>query len=159
VTTPVVRSDYKPVVKSDYPIYKDIYKDNIKDNKDNSEIITTTGDVIKLNTGGGKWEVNELREYFLKVFQLPKEDGTQTDSRKYWWNLLRQFGMSVQRVKSLIDLAYKDEFYRNNITSSKDLWFKQVKLMARARGTVPKIVSMPQEQPIIAKQQIEGISK
>jgi phage replication O-like protein O len=144
VTTPVVKSDYKPVVRSeDNNIHNT--KDTIKDNKDSGEIITTSGEVIKLNTRGGSGDINELQDYFLKVFELPYEDGSKTDSKKYWWILLGKFGKDVQRVKSLIDLTHRDNFWRGVITSSQKLYRNHIAIISKARENIPKVAVMPKE--------------
>lgn len=144
-TTLVSKSTPK-IVSKPIPTINNINTNTINTNTINKgEIVSANGETIRLNTGGGRWEIQELQAYFLQVFQLPKEDGTQTNSRKYWWVLLKQRNMNIQLVKDLIDLAYKDDFYRNNITCSMDLWSKQVKLIARLRGTAPKIAVMPKE--------------
>lgn len=78
--------------------------------------------------------INEVSKYFLETMQIPKEDCTQRQSRQYWYLLLKESKMRVASVKWLIDLASKDEFYKSNITSSKDLYYKRVKIISRKRG-------------------------
>lgn len=95
--------------------------------------------------GFGNPDINELSSYFLKVFQLPEEDCSKGQSRQYWNHLIRASKTGVQGVKWLIHQAYGDEFYRNNITSSKDLYYKRVKIVARKRGDMPKVAVMPKE--------------
>jgi hypothetical protein len=77
--------------------------------------------------------IDEASTYFLKVLCLPKEDCPYKQSRQYWYLLLRESRTGIDGVKWLIDQAGKDDFYRNNITSSKDLYYKRVKLVARQR--------------------------
>jgi hypothetical protein len=110
---------------------------------------TITKEIIHKNVlGFGNPEMNEISSYFLKVFQLPKEDCPQKQSRRYWFHLLRESKNGASGVKWLIEQAYKDEFYRNNITSSKDLYYKRIKILARQRGNVPRIAIMPKEVSI-----------
>ncbi len=90
----------------------------------------------------GNPDINEIIKYFLIRMSLPKEDCTQRQSRQYWQLLLKESKKGLEGVKWLIDLASNDEFYKSNITSSKDLYYKRVKLIARKRGNKPKIAVM-----------------
>lgn len=114
-------------------------------------ITTTTKETIQKKIihknvlGFGNPDINELTSYFLQVFQLPEEDCSKGQSRQYWNHLIRASKTGVQGVKWLIDQAHEDEFYRNNITSSKDLYYKRVKIVARKRGDIPKVAIMPKE--------------
>jgi phage replication O-like protein O len=89
-------------------------------------------------TGFGNPDINEISKYFLQVMQLPKEDCPELKSRRYWNNLLKEYNRGVMGVKKLIDIASEDEWYKNNITSSMDLWYKRVKIIARKRGSINK---------------------
>ena len=77
--------------------------------------------------------------------KLPKEDCPIQKSRQYWNSLLKENGRGVDGVKKLVDLAGQDEWYKNNISSSMDLWYKRIKLVQRRRGAVPLMVSMKKE--------------
>lgn len=83
----------------------------------------------------GNSQVNECRDYFLKVFQLPKEDGSIKWNRIYWSNLIKASKTGVVGVKWLIDQAHEDEWLRNNITSARALSNNQIKIVARRRGS------------------------
>jgi hypothetical protein len=91
----------------------------------------------------GNPDINAAGAYFLQRMALPAEDCPQDQSRRYWQLLLKEARRGVAGVKWLIDQAAADEWYRNNITSSKDLYYKRVKLLARARGHLPTIAVMP----------------
>lgn len=107
---------------------------------------TITKEIIpKGITGFGNPEINEVSSYFLKVFQIPKEDCSQKESRRYWYLLLNESKQGAFGVKWLIDVAHQDDYYKNNITSSKDLYYKRVKLLARKRGTSPKTAFFKEE--------------
>lgn len=82
----------------------------------------------------GNSQINECRDYFLKVFQLPKEDGSIKWNRIYWSNLIKASKTGVMGVKWLIDQASQDEWLKNNITSAKALSNNQIKIVARRRG-------------------------
>lgn len=84
----------------------------------------------------GNSQINECRDYFLKVFQLPKEDGSIKWNRIYWSNLIKASRTGVEGVKWLIDQAHEDTFLRPNITSAKALSNKQVLIISRKREGV-----------------------
>lgn len=87
----------------------------------------------------GNTDINQLIEHFKKTMEIPKEDCTQRQSRQYWNLLLKESRTGIAGVKWLIGLAKADEFYSNNITSSKSLYYARVKLITRQRGNRPKI--------------------
>lgn len=121
VITPVINIDTK-VIKSE--------GNKIQYTKDNTTKEITTN-VVR---GFGNPQINEVHDYFLQVFQLPKEDGSIKWNRIYWNNLIKQSRTGVAGVKWLIDLAYQDEFLRPNITSARSLSNKQVLIISRKRG-------------------------
>ena len=123
VITPVIRSDTK-VIRSDGN-KRQYTKDN-----------TTKDITVRTVSGFGNPQINEVRDYFLKVFQLPKEDGSIKWNRIYWNNLIKQSKSGISGVKWLIDMAYQDEFLRPNITSAKSLSNKQVMIVSRRRGKI-----------------------
>lgn len=87
-------------------------------------------------------DIDDLTSYFLKVFQLPKEDCSIKQSRQYWSLLLKESRTGIEGVRWLIDLARKDQFWAINITSSKDLYYKRVKIISRTRKSGLKIAVM-----------------
>ena len=105
----------------------------VRDTKDNKDNITK--DILLRNSKTyGNTNINEISKYFLEVMRIPKEDCSQKQSRQYWNLLLKESKKGIEGVKWLIDLVGKDEFYKNNITSSKDLYYKRVKIISRKRG-------------------------
>lgn len=123
VTTPVVNID-TTVVKSDGN-KRQYTKDN------------TTKEIIPNGIREfGNSQINECRDYFLKVFQLPKEDGSVKWNRIYWSNLIKASKTGVAGVKWLIDQAHDDNFLRPNITSARALSSKQVLIISRKREGV-----------------------
>jgi phage replication O-like protein O len=130
----------EPVIKIDTKVIKS------EGNKRNYTKETITKEITtNVVTGFGNPEINMCRAYFLQVMQLPKEDCSDQKSRRYWNSLLKENERGVDGVKKLIDLAGQDEWYRNNITSSMDLYYKRIKLVSRKRGTIPKVATMPKE--------------
>lgn len=110
-------------------------KDTIITKDNNTKDITTN--VVKQSFG--KEDINEVSSYFLQVMRLPTEDCSRDQSRRYWYHLLRESRTGVSGVKWLIDLAKTDDILAPNITSSKDLYYKRIKLISRKRGGRPKI--------------------
>lgn len=109
---------------------------NDTNNNDNNNVLT------KVNTEFGNSVVNDVSIYFLQRLGIPKEDCTQKQSRQYWSLLLKESNTGADGVKWLIDLAADDKWYRNHITSSKDLYYKRIKLVAAKRGTAPRVAVM-----------------
>lgn len=103
---------------------KDIY------NKDNNK----TNTIVLQKAGYGDPGINEVSQYFLAAMGIPKEDCSQRQSRQYWKLLLNESKTGVSGVKWLIDQLVLDTFYKHNITSSKDLYYNRIKIVARRRG-------------------------
>lgn len=117
-------------------------KNKIKENKINTTtnvVVGETPSVAKSLTIHGNGEINQAQAYFLERMQLPKEDVPVTQSRRYWHLLLTESRRGFEGVKWLINLAAEDPFWRNNITSSRDLYYKRMKLVTRKRGTAPRV--------------------
>lgn len=114
----------------------------INNNKINNSI---TNVIEKSPEIYGNEDINQLTEYFKQTFDIPKEDCTQKQSRQYWNLLIKESKTGVDGVKWLIDIAKADQFLSSNITSSKDLYYKRVKLLTRKRAKSPKVAVMPKE--------------
>jgi phage replication O-like protein O len=103
------------------------------------ETITKEIDILRnISREFGNSQINECRDYFLKVFQIPKEDGSVRWNRIYWKNLIKASKTGISGVKWLIDMAVQDEFLRPNITSGKALFNKQVMILSRRRGNMER---------------------
>ena len=130
----------KPVIKLATAVIKSDDKLSSKvmdtiDNKDNTTINNITKDTsLRDGKTFGNPDINELIKYFPIRMQIPKEDCSQRQSRQYWNLLLKESRTGIDGVKWLIDLASQDDFYKSNITSSKDLYYKRVKIISRKRG-------------------------
>lgn len=140
---PPLTSELTPPKPTDEHNNIDINKIDNNKNNDINKLIS-----LEDKSSFGNGEINELAKYFLEVMRIPREDCSIKDSRMYWYNLLRASRSGVEGVRWLIDKASKDPFFKNNITSSKDLYYKRVKLIARSRGSIPRI----------AVQENEGVS-
>lgn len=133
----VVKSDNKELSKVTIPVVNiDTVVVKSDGNKRQYTKDNTTKEIIPNGIREfGNSQINECRDYFLKVFQLPKEDGSIKWNRIYWSNLIKASKTGVMGVKWLIDQAHEDEWLRNNITSAKALSNNQIKIVARRRGS------------------------
>ena len=122
--------------QKDHKRYTNKNDKNDKNEKNNTNVLAKTY---------GNPDINEVSAYFLKVMKFPKEDCPVKQSRRYWSLLLKESSKGVEGVKWLIDLASQDEWYANNITSSKDLYYKRTKIIARHRGKTPKVAVIEKE--------------
>ncbi len=136
--TTVIKKD-KAVIKIDKASLskKSTTKENTTKENYTKEISTI------VDTEFGNSDINEVSSYFLEKLKLPTEGIPVKRSRQYWNVLLRESNRGVDGVKMLIDLASEDDFYKNNITSSMQLYYKRINLIARKRGAVSKIAVMP----------------
>lgn len=108
-------------------------KNKISKNK-KKNIDTNVSIQAKPASGYGNQEINEVSTYFKEKLNIPREDCSQEQSRRYWHLLLKESKTGLGGVKWLIDQAATDNFWKNNITSSKDLYYKRIKIVARKRG-------------------------
>jgi DNA-binding MarR family transcriptional regulator len=120
-------------IKSDLMISLNQTFQNISSNK-TRQYRQDSKTITKVIKEFGNPLINEISKYFLEVMKLPLEDCTQRQSRQYWNLLLKESKTGIEGVKWLINLASNDEFYKSNITSSKDLYYKRVKIISRKRG-------------------------
>lgn len=81
----------------------------------------------------GNVDVNDLIKYLKERLGLPSLDGSEKTNRRYAWLLLKKF-KGLENCQCLIDAAYEDDWFKNNITSTKELYYKGIKLIARKRG-------------------------
>lgn len=137
-TTPKgsIKKDNKVVAKKIIGVVAK--KIHTKDNN-TKDIITKDNTTNVVKQSFGKEDINEVSSYFLQAMRLPTEDCSRDQSRRYWYHLLRESRTGVSGVKWLIDLAKTDDILAPNITSSKDLYYKRIKLISRKRGGRPKI--------------------
>ena len=86
----------------------------------------------------GNEDINTVQAYFLKSLGISKEDCPEKQSRQYWNILLRGEKRGVDGVKALIDILAKDEWHKNNTTSSKALFYKLEQIKLRHKAMMPK---------------------
>jgi hypothetical protein len=79
-------------------------------------------------------EIDQVLECLKTSLGLPALDLSVKVNRQYAWNLLRKSRTGAEGVCWLIRLAAEDPWFRNHITSMRDLWNNQVKIMSSVRG-------------------------
>lgn len=75
----------------------------------------------------GNPDINIIVTSLKEMLKLPMLDGTIAENRRYAKLLIQKFG-SVPIILQLIDAVRRDEFWRSNVTSAKDLYYKGVKI-------------------------------
>ncbi len=84
----------------------------------------------------GNPDINDLISYLKEKMDIPQLDGSEQINRRYAYILLRKSKKGVDGVKWLIDSASHDLWFKAHITSFKDLWNNQMKIMAVVRKEV-----------------------
>ena len=91
-----------------------------------------------LKTSHGNPDVNSVISYLKERLELPDLDLSMQTNRRYAWLLLGKSKKGIEGVRWLIDCAAADQWHKNHITSVRDLWNNQVKIVASRRGEVKK---------------------
>jgi len=118
-------------------VYTPLYTPSIN-NK--SEIINNKSEIINNKSNRknikkrGNADVNKILEYFQKKLNLPVLDDPIKKNRQYAWLLFNKFKKSLKEVYLVIDYASEDDWWRNNITSIRKLYYNSIKIIARRRG-------------------------
>jgi predicted transcriptional regulator len=123
------------------PVEKQQIKDtHIKDthilSKDNTGSGKKNTSLKKISYGNP--DINSLIDYFKKCFNLPVLDETVKKNRHYCQLAINKFG-GPDKVRELIDLATKSEFWANKITSFVTLYYKGVRIVSETRENRSKI--------------------
>lgn len=130
------------------------------DNTEDKTILTTNVVNTQSVSPYGNQDINICHIYFLERMKIPKEDCTQSQSRQYWFLLLRESKTGVPGVKWLIDQASENTFYAQHITSSKDLYYKRIKILQQKAHHAKKFAVMKgsaeDEQTGMAIENIRG---
>jgi len=82
----------------------------------------------------GNQDINKILSHLKEKLQLPKLDESVKVNRQYAQLLLKKAEGNLEGVLGLIDVTAQDEWYKNNITSTKSLYYKAMQIMARKRG-------------------------
>ena len=102
-------------------------KDNIKKTiKEN----TTSKEVVR-KTYGNK-DINFLIKYLKEKLKLPMLDGSEKQNRRYCWLTLKKFG-GKKKVKLLIEVTARDDFWATKIASFQQLYYKGVQIISKTR--------------------------
>lgn len=81
----------------------------------------------------GKPEINILISFLKEKMEIPQLDGTEQNNRRFANTLLKQSRTGVDGVKWLIEQASKDPWFKNHITSFRDVWNNKVKIITSTR--------------------------
>jgi|GEM_PF-2599867 len=103
-------------------------------NKDN---IINKGKEITLSCDngftGGNPDINFLIDYLKSKLGLPLLDESVRTNRHYCWLAFKKFG-GRDKVQLLIDVTAQHSFWKNRITSFKQLYYKGVQIISSTRG-------------------------
>jgi hypothetical protein len=86
----------------------------------------------------GNTDINELVSYLKEKMELPRLDGSDKTNRQYANILLKRSKKGLDGVKWLINVASQDGWFKNHITSFRDLWNNQIKIISNTRQIVQK---------------------
>lgn len=93
-----------------------------------------TKDIIpKGITAFGNAEINELISFMLEKLQIPQLDQSIRINRQYANLLIKASKTGLEGVKWLVDMAAQDDWWRNHITSTRDLYYNRVKIISNRR--------------------------
>ena len=98
--------------------------------------IYNTNILSKDNTkpnGFGNPDINELISSFKVKFNLTDLDGSITQNRQYANLLIKKF-KTKEEVLRIIDIASKDNFWSNKITSFTKLYYKAVEILQSSKS-------------------------
>lgn len=110
-------------------------KDKNENNENKEKNISTTSSETRLVKVDNKNPDTEFLISSLKeTLELPMLDGSDAENRRFCNLMLEKFG-GREKVEAIFEAAGQDEFWRNNISSFKDLYYKAVKIVARTRKT------------------------
>lgn len=90
----------------------------------------------------GNQEINQILQHLREKMEIPKLDLSERVNRQYAYTLLKKSKTGLTGVKWLIDLAASDPWHKNHISSVRDLWNNQVKIIQNKRGEVNKYVDI-----------------
>ena len=105
----------------------DTNKNDKNEKKDNAIVLS---DAILRHRS----DIDLILKTLQEKMEIPKLDLSERVNRQYAWSLLRKSKKGVEGVLWLINVAAENEWFRNRITSTRDLWSNQVKIIAQKRG-------------------------
>jgi len=121
------KENYTRLVKKTIPTKETVLKETIT--KEN--IINNTETKV---SEYGNPNINKIISFLKEKLGLPILDGSEKANRQYAQLLLNKSKKDLEGILGLISLASEDDWYKNNITSVKDLYYNAAKIVARKRG-------------------------
>ncbi len=120
---------------------KDINKDikiSSKEDTESDKKNSSKKSLSKKKTSYGNPDINLLIKYFKEQLNLPTLDDTVQKNRRYCQLAINKFG-GPEKVKELIDITTKSDFWANKITSFVTLYYKGVRIVSETRENKSKI--------------------
>lgn len=102
--------------------------------------------ILRIGTSYGNQDINDSISYLKEKMELPKLDLSEKINRQYAWTLIRKSKTGLSGVKWLIDLASSDPWHKNHISSMRDLWNNQVKIVQNKRGGANRYVDITSDE-------------
>ena len=85
----------------------------------------------------GNNDVNELTDLLKDKFNLKVLDGTIAENRRYCWLAIKKFKRAG--VELIINVGSQDEFWQNQITGFKNLYYKGVQIASAIKKKGRKV--------------------
>ena len=102
--------------------YKKNYKEELHSRRNTSEY--------------GKPEITKILNTLKEKFSLTKLDGSEKENRRYANLAIKKFG---DDLPAIIEAAAKDEFWKNKVSSVKDIYYNGVKILQLKKGRIKAI--------------------
>ena len=84
----------------------------------------------------GKPEITKILNTLKEKFSLTKLDGSEKENRRYANLAIKKFG---DDLPAIIEAAAKDEFWKNKVSSVKDIYYNGVKILQLKKGRIKAI--------------------
>lgn len=84
----------------------------------------------------GKPEINKLLDTLKEKFSLTKLDGSDKVNRQYANLAIKKFGPDLPAI---VEAAANDDFWRNKVSSVKDIYYNGVKILQLKKGGIKSI--------------------
>lgn len=104
------------------------------DTKENNKRNYTKEILPKGNTAFGNAEINLLITTLKEKMGIPTLDQSVKSNRQYSNLLIKKCGNDVYKAIKVIIVASQDPWWKNHITSMKDVYYNAVKIVATKRG-------------------------
>jgi len=101
--------------------------------------LTKVKSLITKPNGFGNPEINFLLTHLKEKFSLKRLDGSEQQNRNYTKLAIKKFG-SKENVANLIDIASKDSFWDERVSSMKDIYYNGVKIELSLKNNTLKVI-------------------